>query len=208
MLACTLGAGTAYWAGVWREASAMLVSRSTEEAHLYMRLHPCECGEPHFEWREHGLVQREERFISVYSGECERCGWPRVFEFTLVPEPPPPPPTLGGYAPSQIIDPGEFLHISLVFAATVPADPATLGDDEFHGAYDALAFALASAEEVLKFIPPARDSVPAEAFRSDTGRALYRENPEQFTRSRLEATCQAYRRLLATYHDATPADAR
>jgi hypothetical protein len=180
----------------------MLVSRSTEEAHLYMQLHPCECGEADFEWRDTRIVPGDGRLVSVYSGECERCGRPRVFEFALVPEPSPPPPAFGGEAPSRIIDPAEFLQTSQLFAATVPADPAALGDDDFHRAYDALVFALASLEEVLKFIPDGGDAVPAGSFRSPTGRERYQDSPEQFSRARLEATRHAYQRLLADYHAA------
>jgi hypothetical protein len=172
-----------------------------------MHLHPCECGEADFEWREHGLVQGGERLISVYSGECERCGRPRVFEFALVPEPSPPPPALGGSAPSQIIDPGEFLRTSQLFAETVPADPTAVSDDEFHGSYDALAFAIASVEEVLKFIPASADAVPADAFRSETGRQVYQQAPERFTRASLTATRDAYRRLLADYDAAITVEA-
>lgn len=177
----------------------MLVSRSTEESHLYMHLHPCECGEAEFEWREHSLVQGDEHFLSVYSGDCQQCGRRRVFEFALTPEPSPPPPALGGPAPSTIIDPGEFLRVSQVFAGTVPGDPAELPDDEFHGAHDALAFALASLEEVLKFIPGGAEAVPATSIRSRIGRQLYAESPEQFTRTRLVATRDGYRQRLAAY---------
>jgi hypothetical protein len=172
-----------------------------------MHLHPCECGETEFDWREHTLVQGDEHFLSVYSGDCQRCGRRRLFEFALAPEPSPPPPALGGPAPSSIIDPGEFLHVSQLFAGTVPADPAELSDDEFHGAHDTLAFALASTEEVLKFIPDGSDAVPAEAFRSALGQQLYTQSPEQFTRPRLLATTEAYRRLLADYQAATTVDA-
>jgi hypothetical protein len=171
-----------------------------------MHLHPCECGEANFEWSEHGLVQGEERLISVYSGECERCGQPRVFEFALLPEPSPPPPALGGGSPSQIIDPGEFLQTSRRFAATVPAKPAELSDDEFHGAFDALVFAIANVEEVLKFIPDGAEAVPAGAVRSRAGQRLYAESPDQFTRSRLTATLDGYRRLLADYNAAITAE--
>lgn len=184
----------------------MLLSRSTEESHLYMHLHPCECGEADFDWREHGIVPGETRFVSVYSGECDSCGRSRVFEFALTPEPPPPAPALGGDAPSAIIDPGEFLQISQMVAATVPDDPATLDDDEFHGARDALAFALASLDEVLKFVPAGGDAVPAEAFRSEAGRRLYRESPERFTRERLVALRAEYHRLLADYRAAVAPD--
>jgi hypothetical protein len=180
----------------------MLVSRSTEESHLYMHLHPCECGETDFEWRDHQLVQGDGCLLSIYSGECQRCGRPRRFEFALAPEPSPPPPALGATAPSQIIDPGEFWHASRQFAGTVPADPGAVSDDEFHGAYDALAFALASLDEVLKFIPDGADAVPAGAFRSQLGQRLHAEAPERFTRSWLAADREAHRRLLARYRQA------
>lgn len=184
----------------------MLASRSTEESHLYMHLHPCECGEADFEWHEHRLVQREEGLVSIYSGDCERCARARSFEFLLVPEPSPPPPALGGDRPSSIIDPGEFLQTSQVFAGSVPEDPASLSDDEYYGAYDALMFAIVSVEEVLKFIPDGVDAVPGEAFRTDHGRRLHRHCPELFTRSGLAATRDAYRRLLAAYDATVSAD--
>lgn len=184
----------------------MLVSRSTEESHLYMSLHPCECGEATFEWQEHGLRQLAAGLISRYSGQCGKCARTRVFEFALVPEPSPPPPALGGAAPSQIIDPGEFLHVSRAFADTVPADPYELGDDEFHGAYDALAFAIANVDEVLKFIPPEAAAVPAEAFRSPLGNRLRDVEPDLFTRVRLVATRDAYRQLLTEYAAAVSLD--
>lgn len=184
----------------------MLTSRSTEESHLYMHLHPCECGEADFEWREHDLAQRDEGLISVYTGECERCDRRRVFEFALAPEPSPPPPALGGSAPSTIIDPGEFLQTSQTFAAAVPTNPTSLSDDEFYSAHDALAFALANVDEVLKFIPDGADVVLPEAFRSAAGRRLYQRTPELFSRSRLAATRDAYRRMLTDYRAAVTVD--
>jgi hypothetical protein len=183
----------------------MLISRSTEESHLYMSLHPCGCGEADFEWQEHAMTLREGSFVSVYAGACGRCGRHRSFEFALAPEPSPPPPALGGDSPSQIIDPGEFLQTSEAFAATVPADPEQLGDDEFNGAQDALAFAAACLDEVLKFIPPGADAVPPTAFHTDAGRRTYQQSPERFTRTRVETTRDTLRRLLDTYAAAIPA---
>jgi hypothetical protein len=177
----------------------MLISRSTEESHLYMSLHPCGCGEPDFEWQEHSMTLRDENFVSVYSGACGGCGRHRVFEFALAPEPSPPPPALGGDSPSQIIDPSEFLQTSEAFAATVPADPELLTDDEFNGAQDALAFAAACLDEVLKFIPPHADAVPTEAFRTDAGRRVRQASPERFTRTHLEAAREQLYGLLDAY---------
>jgi hypothetical protein len=177
----------------------MLVSRSTEESHLYMYLHPCECGEDDFEWRDHEIVSGNGWLVSIYSGECGRCDRPRSFEFALAPEPSPPPPSLGGSKPSSIIDPGEFLDTAQRLMAGVPADPTRVDDDEFHAARDALAFAVASVEEVLKFIPDGADLVPEEAFRSELGGRLHRRSPELFRRHRLTATLAEYRRLLSAY---------
>jgi hypothetical protein len=185
----------------------MLVSRSTEESHLYMHLHPCECGEADFDWRDHDIVSGNGWLVSIYSGECGRCGRSRSFEFALAPEPSPPPPALGGSVPSHIIDPGEFLEIAQRLAATVPADPAAVDDDEFHAARDALAFAVASVEEVLKFIPEGAEAVPAAAFRSAAGQRFRREAPERFTRTRLAAYLDDYRRLLVDYDAAVATDA-
>jgi hypothetical protein len=177
----------------------MLVSRSTEESHLYMYLHPCECGEDDFDWRDHEIVSGNGWLVSIYSGECGRCRRPRSFEFALAPEPSPPAPSLGGSKPSSIIDPGEFLETAQRLAAGVPADPAQVDDDEYHAARDALAFAVVSVEEVLKFLPDGADLVPEAAFRSELGRRLYRRSPEQFSRRRLTATLEDYRRLLSAY---------
>lgn len=185
----------------------MLVSRSTEESHLYMYLHPCECGEADFDWRDHEIVPGNGWLVSVYSGECERCGRSRSFEFALAPEPSPPAPALGGGAPSRIIDPGEFLDTAQQLAATVPTDPVEVDDDEFHAAHDALAFAIACLDEVLKFIPDDVGAVPPDAFRSELGHHSYREAPELFSRPRLEALRGSYRRLLADYDAAIPSGA-
>jgi len=191
--------------GILERGGLMLISRSTEESHLYMSLHPCGCGEADFEWQEHSMTLREGSFVSVYSGTCGRCARHRSFEFALAPEPSPPPPALGGDSPSQIIDPDEFLQTSEAFAATVPADPEQLGDDEFNGAQDALAFAAACLDEVLKFIPASADAVPVDAFRTDTSRRRYREAPERFARVRVTAARDTLRRLLDTYAAAIPA---
>ncbi|HEY8473820.1 MAG TPA: hypothetical protein VIL37_14455 [Natronosporangium sp.] len=177
----------------------MLVSRSTEESHLYMYLHPCRCGEAEFEWQDHEIVTGNGWLVAIYSGECGRCGRPRSFEFALAPEPSPPPPALGGDQPSRIIDPGEFLATAEELAADVPADPAEVDDDEFHAARDAVAFAVACVDEVLKFIPAEAELVPTEAIRRAASRRRYRRAPEQFSRRWLTERRDEYRRLLAAY---------
>lgn len=185
----------------------MPVSRSTEESHLYMQLHPCDCGEADFEWRHRQHELAECGLVARYRGECGRCGRERRFAFALAPEPSPPPPAFGGRRPSQIIDPGDFLRVSRLAAATVAADPTQLSDDEFHPARDSLAVAVAALDEVLKFIPDRADAVPAEAFRSEAGQREYRADPQQFTRSRLGAVRDGYRRLLARYDAGSASEA-
>lgn len=54
--------------------------------------------------------------------------------------------------------------------------------------YEAALDAVASVEEVLKFIPPGADAVPAKALPHD--------NPADYTRQQLEALRDAYRELL------------
>ena len=177
----------------------MLVARSSAECHLYMDLHPCRCGNLDFE-PEHWLEQNGEHLVARYQGICPGCGAKRSFEFVLDPQMPPPPPAYGGDRPSQIIDPGQFLHVSQQLAGAVPADPADLGPDEDpEEARELLRMAIAALEEVLKFIPEGADRVPEEAFTAPEGWMIYHREPGRFRRGRLEAVLEAYRHTLAAY---------
>ncbi len=164
-----------------------------------MDLNPCRCGEIEFAPR-HWLEQQGERLIAVYEGECPGCQAVRRFEFQLVSDMPPAPPAFGGDAPSQLIDPGQFLWVAEQFASSVPADPGDLAPGESReDAQDAMATAVAAVEEVLKFIPQGADAVPEEAFTAPEGWMVYHQEPGRFRRSRLEAVLQAYREGLAAY---------
>jgi len=177
----------------------MLATRSAQESHLYMELHPCECGEVRFEWAEHRLTEREDGFGSNYIGKCPGCGRERTFEFVEDASDAALQPGFGGPEPSTIIDPGEFLAVSRQAADAIPADPAKLTDETLRDAHEILEFAAQALDEVLKFIPEGEDVVPAEAFRSDLGRRLYQHDPEQFTRQRLEAARAVFAELLDAY---------
>ncbi|MFI8994599.1 hypothetical protein [Streptomyces sp. NPDC053542] len=175
----------------------MLIARSALEAHLYMDLHPCECGVADFA-RQHSLQQRAGALVSVYEGACAGCGRQRQFVFEMAEETPPPPPAFGGPTPSRIIDPGEFQAVANSVSARVgplllAAPPAERGE---HRA--ALEYGLAAVEEVIKFFPAGEDRIPAGAFTSERGRALYEKDPEKFSRDLVEDEIAGKRRILAS----------
>jgi hypothetical protein len=173
-----------------RDASVMR-ARSIDECHIYVQLHPCACGERLFVWSHHGQVGHPQGMLSVYEGSCGRCGASRRFEFVL-PADQPPPPAMGGPEPSAVIDPAQFLvaarqAVSAVRAGAAPSPP---------DAADAVGFAIAALEEVLKFIPRNGDRIPVETFFSVEGRHEHELDPDQFRRDRLLAELTGYRALL------------
>jgi hypothetical protein len=172
-----------------------LYARTNSEAHLYMDLHPCTCGDIEFE-RQSAVMTEDDVLCSRYSGPCRTCGTVRTFIFEL-------PETIrpirsdgvdfGGSDASQLLDPGEWLAVADYYAKL---DPGTRED---------LDIARAAVEEVLKFVPEGAERVPDEAFRSARGRAVRDAEPGRFRRVRLEAVLGAYRDLVAKY--AAPAAA-
>jgi hypothetical protein len=174
----------------------MLIARSMQEAHLYMDLRACECGEESFE-REHRLEDHEGALVAVFEGTCPRCGRVRSFVFRMDDRLPPAPPEFGGPEPSSIIDPGEFLWISdevstdngLRMLGTPPAEHR-----KFRPAAE---YAIAALEEVAKFLPEGADRVPAERFTSERGRALHARSPHRFSREEIDASLRQKREILA-----------
>lgn len=51
-------------------------------------------------------------------------------------------------------------------------------------------------DEVLKFLPPGRESIPESAFLSRDGRLVYEAAPERLTRKQLTADREELRQLL------------
>ncbi|MCX4527827.1 MULTISPECIES: hypothetical protein [unclassified Streptomyces] len=174
----------------------MLRARSSSEAHLYMDLHPCECGGADFE-RRHHLEQHGDDLVAVYEGVCRNCGRERRFEFVMAVEIPPPPPAYGGAEPSAIIDPGEFSDVADRYRRWAGTGVLNSPESERHKYRGAMASALAAVEEVLKFIPEGQDAVPASAFTSARGRARYEKDPEKFSREFLEIERRVTIRSLA-----------
>lgn len=178
----------------------MLEARSNAEAHLYMDLHPCACGEPQFE-RHSMLVEHKGQLISIYEGPCKGCGAVRRFEIRMPDELPPfgDGVVYGGAEPSMIIDPGQFLAVSDEHAKRAPASVSGLSQKQRQVAIRNLQIAIAALEEVLKFIPEGADRVPEAAFHSAQGRRVYKREPGRPTRARLEAVLAVYRKTLRDY---------
>lgn len=173
----------------------MLVARAMSECHMYMELHPCErCGEPDFPWSVHSAAERDGQRISTYEGDCPSCGTRRGFEFVVL-DPNLPPPVLGGAEPSTIIDPGEFFELGEWAAGAMKVSPDA-SPDEVGDAYDAALDAVATTEEILKFLPAGADAVPEAAFTSGRGHAVRAADPSRFERARLEETLAERRRVL------------
>ncbi|MFF7359064.1 hypothetical protein ACFZA1_41695 [Streptomyces filipinensis] len=181
----------------------MLTARSSSEAHLYMDLHPCTCGSGDFE-RRHRLEQHGNDLVAVYEGVCRQCGENRRFVFRMAEEIPPPPPAFGGPEPSQIIDPGEFAEVAFRISESAGVQLLNTPESEQHKLRGAVAYSVAAFEEILKFIPPGQDAVPAEAFTSERGRARYQREPGKFARRRLEMNVRLARGVLDDIDEVSP----
>ncbi|WP_433530396.1 hypothetical protein ACQPYA_30260 [Micromonospora sp. CA-263727] len=173
------------------------LSRTNAEAHLYMDLHPCSCGESRFARQSSVIALDDGDLASRYTGACAGCGQEREFTFRL-------PPTIGGAGsgfryggdePSQLLDPGEWLLVADTYAGQVPAGSASGEDGQ--RARAALTRAVAALDEVGKFIPAGGDAVAPDAFDSDRGRQLHHREPGRFRRDRLAAVREAYAGLLS-----------
>ena len=161
----------------------MLLARTPDEAHVYMDLHPCDCGETSFE-RRSSVIAIGDDLGRVYRGNCERCGKAREFRFRLPAEPLATlgQPEFGDDRPSELLDPGEWMLVAERHARVASPTRRDLG------------IARAAMFEILKFMGTDDDSVPERAFTSARGREMRDEEPGRFGRARLEA-------VLATYDD-------
>lgn len=133
-----------------------LFARSPAEAHLYMALHPCACGEADLPWTVHEAQPTPEGMCSTYRGTCPACGTSREFSFA-VPADPVAPPAFGDSEPSRIITPEQFLALA---RRAVGAVPGLVAAGQAWEAYEAATDAVEAIGEVLKFVPPGHDAVP------------------------------------------------
>lgn len=169
------------------------LARTNAEAHLYMDLRPCACGERRFA-RTSTVATIDGELASRYTGACARCGAPRSFEFRLPLEIIQPPVTgvvYGGPEPSELLDPGEWLSVSEDYARSVPLG-TKLDGDALRAARQRLACAIAALDEVRKFAPAGAVEVPPGAFITPFGRAMWDKEPGRFRVVRLDAVRAAY----------------
>lgn len=169
------------------------LARTNAEAHLFMDLRPCSCGERRFA-RQSSVVMLEGDLASRYTGACARCGAERRFEFRIPEEILPTPATgvqFGGPEPSQLLDPGEWLSVADDHARMVPAQ-AKLDGDALRAARHNLATAVAAIDEICKLAPPGAVEVPLSAFTTPLGRAIWDKEPGRFRLVRLQAVRKAY----------------
>lgn len=169
------------------------LARTSAEAHLYMDLRPCACGERRFA-RQSSVVTIDGELASRYTGACARCGAERKFELRLPQEilqPPPDGVQFGGDEPSELLDPGEWLSVADDHARRVPAG-TKLDGDALRVARHCMATAIAALDEVCKFAPRGAVEVPYSAFTTPLGRAIWDKEPGRFRLARLEAVRKAY----------------
>lgn len=160
-----------------------LQARTIAEAHLYMELRPCSCGESRFDWS----LNTSDGVSCSYTGPCARCQQPRAFEFEIIePTRPVTEEVDFGSGQSRLLDPGEWMEVALERA-------------KVHQTRDELAFARAALEEVIKFLPEGAEEVPAAAFTSERGRALHAATPWPFLRIRLRASLHAWDDIIKRY---------
>lgn len=179
-------------------ASTFPLARTNAEAHIYMDLHPCDCGDGDFD-RASSVIEVDGDLASRYSGICNGCAKVREFIFAI-PEhiylPKPGSVVFGDGSPSQLIDPGEWLFVADRYARVAPGK-TTPGTEDARLARQQVATAAAAMDEVLAFVPEGADAVPYEAMRTDRGRSVYDEQPGRFYSDRLSVVRDTYRQIVA-----------
>ncbi|WBQ01806.1 hypothetical protein [Kribbella sp. CA-293567] len=165
------------------------MARTRDEAHLYLELQPCpDCGSAEAPW-EHALVEIDGELTISYAATCPGCAAEREYLFGLPATETPTGswPTFGGPEPSELLDAGQWLAVADQAAGAVPTDPTAAGQ--------ALAIARAAVEEVIKFVPPGQDVVPADEFWTGTGRQVFEAEPGRFRLVRLLVVRDTYHEL-------------
>ncbi|MFD1325507.1 hypothetical protein [Micromonospora sonneratiae] len=173
------------------------LARTNEEAHLYLELHPCPCGEADF-GATSSVTMVDGNWIVRYSGRCVECDRPRSFEFRQPEElaVPDEGEWAPGQQPSELLDAGEWLWVADTYGS-VPVGAEGLSDAQREQVRVDLVAARAAIDEVRKFLPDTAAEVPDDAFWSYRGREVRAAEPGRFGRLRLDAARAAYERSLA-----------
>lgn len=175
-----------------------------QEAQLFVELRACACGGGQAV-ADHELQQRGGEMVARFRSTCSSCDGQQDYE-VVVPSKQVLPQAFGGPEPSTLVDPGEFLWASDQAAARVPVDVSRLDQGERSAAAGALRYAIATLDEVIKFIAVGAHRVPAEAFTTELGRAMYQADPERFTVTGLREQIASYRAGLTDLQQTIPAD--
>jgi hypothetical protein len=133
------------------------------------------------EGRSHRLIDRDGTLVARYA----LTGWapaPKATaEFTLDPSGPP------------LLDAGELMLLSDMHARKASAD----ADSADPARRMHLNEAIAALDEIVDRLPSDAPAVPAAAFTTERGRAVYDAAPGRFERARLDAVRYAYAELLS-----------
>ncbi len=162
------------------------LARTDTEASFYTALHPCGCGHGPTTFSR-AVIQLEDDPGIEYSGACSSCGRYRRFVFRgpAADEMRRPGVFSFGTGTSDLLDAGEWLWVAEMAVSGAPVID--------QGEAMVTAIAIAAVEEVLKFIPPGQDVVPANAFWSERSRLMWVAEPGQFRRDRLLILRDTYR---------------
>lgn len=172
-------------------------ARRFDEAHLYMDLRPCPCGETSFR-RERVMSTVDGERLVTYRGACGECGRQREFTFRMSPHRDDEDGTRYGTPgePSRLLDAGEWLAVSdlLDLSARGMLDgDEQLGLDGLTVVAEMLESAADAAEEASYFLPRGAATVPARALWSVSGKAMLAAVPDRFQRRGLATLIKARR---------------
>lgn len=175
-------------------------ARTRAEAHLYIGLTPCPCGESELT-PDVDVVEAGPPRLLRYFGDCPRCGRGREFfvEVTDV-------DAEDGYGSgrSELIDPGEWLLVSDLFHDNLRqlVESGEIADEQAPVIYDLLRTTASAVDQVLAFLPEDAPSVPETAFWTERGLAVRTARPERFDRDQLRAARMQRWRDVTDFEDA------
>ncbi|BCJ45192.1 hypothetical protein GCM10010168_69930 [Actinoplanes ianthinogenes] len=171
------------------------LARTSLEAHLYIDLTPCECGELKLPRSSAAITLPDGSPGARYTGTCPSCGRSRVFEFRL-PEREfqqmPDEVTYGVRERSELIDAAQWVAVAARYSAMVPARPRGLTGEARRIARTRLAAAIAAITEAERFLPDDADDMPESAFWSAEGRAAVAAGLDRFHRWALAEVRSSY----------------
>lgn len=164
------------------------IMRTNREAHLYLDLHPCQCGSARYD-RRSDVVEIDGRLCVVYSCDCHDCKAQRECAFELPEEPTVQiDPVRGQFGlaagRSELLDPGEWITVADKLAAAASATQPE--------ALQLLGQAIAAIAEVRMFCDDTIAGVPQSAMRSTVGKHIYATEPGRFDAPRLAVVQNAY----------------